>query len=250
MQCIHCNLTIPENALKCNWCRKKIANCGSTYSIPYVDQYGNETTELYPNKEKRNARDCYLMQLPEYAESKRLKRKIKMQTCHKQDMTFLYFLTILFLWLVMIIIADIVSPVSFVAPIILTAIPIVDIYVLKESPAQKKLKQRIAYIELHNTPIHFYATEDVLGYSLLNNIKKNDDNSQTFYFAFYEINKQDIQSIDYDKKYGEYIFNLRKPCYNRYDLEPSYQFRIADVFDDHVLPDVLGYDLPPKDMPF
>lgn len=98
---------------------------------------------------------------------------------------------------------------------------------------------------MHNTPQTFYASQNVIGY-VLTVIATDSDGDQAVRFAFHEIDKRNIRAISYDSKYGEYVFLLYRPVYYHYDFPSSTEFRIANVFDDHVLPTALGYDLPAR----
>lgn len=146
-------------------------------------------------------------------------------------------------------------------------IPPTDMYggkVIAFTPDRAKDEARLRYYnrhiltmenpELPETQIHarkacYYVNSNVIGYSLLKKEVLNKwKDTVTRYYTYHEIDRRNIRAIGYDSKYGEYIIKLHHPIYVDYDLPPTTEFRLQDIFDDSKLTIALKCTLPAKHM--
>ena len=250
MQCNRCSQSIPQNALRCNNCKQTTTYTLGRKSMPDFDQYGQPVFELHPNEHKANVRDKYIKNLPEYKEMVRIKK----DEFKKALKVMLYIFLAIPMWVLLFIASlflfdNILVGFGFMMILFFVFLGFSIFFFVKKTKSNKHNEDYIKQMELHHNPLHFYVSDNAIGYSLLDHIVENDKATRRYY-AFYEIDKRNIQRIGYDSRYGEYVFLLCRPVYFHYNFEPKIEFRIADVFDDHILPNVFGYDLPPRHIPF
>lgn len=251
MNCRSCMRPIPEHAKMCHHCYKRTGYSLHERKFPSSDMYGAPICEIKENSAKAHIRNQYLDTLPEYIEHKKgQKNNIK---------------KILFLVLGMFIVIPLLIIPTLLFVFIATQAPALGIPLLvlffigfivactivfvKVIKSMKPAEQLEKQLKVHSNKHRFYTNNYVFGFSVLDHATHND-NGTDYYYAFYEIDKRNIRGFTYDSRYGEYIILTYNPTYMHYDLPPTNEFRIPDIFDDDVLPKIFGCDMPPKNVPF
>ena len=235
----------------CNKCFQKSGRRLGESPFPKEDMFGGQVFEFYPDKEKASVRQNYLNTLPEFQELNRIR---------KTNFTLVLKLLLIIFITIPISVAVILSvvSVSFKTPalglslamfsfIIIFALAGILIYTMMKNNKPNMIREK--ELRLHENKLRYYANQFVIGFSVLDHTT-HDDNGTDYYYAFYEIDKNNIRGISYDPKFGEYIFILYKPVYYHYDFPPTIQFRLPDIFEDSILSTVLNCDLPPKHIPY
>lgn len=246
MTCFKCHTFLQENSLKCPVCKSTVSPFLSVRDLPQADMYGNEIFIFEPDMRKKMLRNSYVFALPEQNSARTTFNESKK---HKL-FTFLIASAMFFgVYFFSMILPDIganmfsfLSSLSFVLAIAFVIYRMVTGHWMN---AKKMYK----YAQIHETKLHYYASKDVVGYSILDHTVKHKY-GKTDYYAFYEVSKDNINSISYNTYYAEYVLSLKKPVYMDFGIEPVYEFRIPDVFDDTILSKALSADLPPKTMNF
>jgi hypothetical protein len=251
MNCKSCGRANPEYATKCHHCYGDTGYHLRSKTIPSSDMYGNPILEVEPNLEKEKVRGKYLNTLPEYIKQKE----------NQREMTKKILLLIggMFGGILLLALCEFGCVLlSFVLPFI--GIPLFIILlagfatfaILGFRKVFKDMKPKEALdkqLQFHDNKHRYYVSNHVFGFSILDHTTRNDD-STTYYYAFYEIDKRNIRAFTYDSRYGEYIVLTHKPVYMHYGFPPTNEFRIPDVFDDNTLPSIFGCDMPARNIPF
>ena len=251
MNCRNCNRPVPESSTMCHHCYQKNGHGLRERKKPKTDMYGATIYEVLPNKEKEGTRALYLNSLPEYINHQKQQKQIT------KNILLLVFGMLLGIPLFGVIFVPCVLfalqvpaigiPLAvLIFVVFLTVTCFIFFKVIRSTKPQEQEKRKL---DIHRNKIIYYNNRYVFGFSILDHTS-HDDNGTDYYYAYYEIDKRNIRGLSYDERYGEYILLTHKPTYLHYSLPPQNEFRIPDVFDDHVLPTIFGCDMPPKNIPF
>jgi hypothetical protein len=215
------------------------------------DMYGNNVTPIPIDMKKNKARNVYLNNLPEYRKLQSLREIEKKRSGKAFVFSILFALSLLSIFALLALfsfIAEGFGIIGFMIGVIFSIITC--ILFAKYKQPDKTIEAQKRNVFLHNTKPAYYSNNNVIGYSIMDHTKTDEDGHTTYYYAYYEIDKRNIQSIGYDAKFAEYVLILYKPVYIHYNLPPTNEFRLQDVFADDILTDVLRCSLPPKNIPF
>lgn len=251
MRCKKCNAIIPYRAIMCNSCYNRTGYRYPSRMYCPEDMYGNIVTMLPIDKKKNAARNTYIHKLPEYRELDSLRQIDKERSKKAFLFSILFALALLSTFLLTMLfslLSEEFAIFGFMIGVALSVTTCVFFAIYKQPVGTIEAKRRI--IHMHNTKTTYYASDNVIGYSVLDHTKTDSEGHTSHYFAYYETDKRNIKSIGYDAKFAEYVLILYKPVYVHYSMNPTYEFRLQDVFDDGVLSDALQCSLPPKNIPF
>ena len=251
MNCKKCARPIPEKATKCHHCYNRTGYSLDDKKFPSSDMYGGQIFEVLPNSAKENIRGQYLESLPEFVESKKQQKEMvkRILLCILGFFIGIPLIGILLFGCIML--ATISPAIGIILGILVVAGGvsagiIAMVKLLKYNKPHNDFKKKIG---IHENKLRYYANDYIFGFSVLDHISSDDDR-RYYYYAFYEVEKNNIKGFSYDSRYGEYVLLTYRPTYMHYDFAPAYEFRIPDVFDDHVLVNIFGCDMPPKNIPF
>ena len=252
MKCKKCNSPIPQRASKCNNCLQKSGYALGTKPFPDCDMYENQVVEFETDPKKKSIRESYIKTLPEYNKIEELQKKGWNTVGKVFALIFCIMPCVVVMSLIGIFISihqnialGVILIVLSVASAIIIGAVMMKKIISKDKPRIIAIKQ----IKTHDNKLRYYFNNFIIGYSVLDHTT-SDDNGTTYYYAFYEVDKRNIESIGYDSYFAEYILYLKRPVYTHYDFKPTKEFRVADIFSDLVLTQVFGCDLPPKYMPY
>lgn len=249
MVCKQCNNRVADNAYYCPICKKRLRLSLPTYDLPHCDMYGQEIFIFKPDTRKKRLRNNYVWNLNEQKNARNI---VQVNSSHNTKTALLCtaigFATILLCSLVSSF--DDAGGLAFFL-FLAGLVGFIFTIIIRRPVHDKKFVRQISKIsKIHESKLHYYTSANSIGYTILDHVSKNDDGPDTYYYAHYEVDKRTIKSVAYDSYYAEYVLYLTQPVYMDYDLEPQYEFRIADIFDDQIFSKALGCDLPPKHMNF
>lgn len=248
MHCTNCHISVPEGSIKCPSCRSRIKFSLPTYQLPNADMYGNEIFVFYPDEHKKSLRNNYVWKLPEQNSARNTYKNAK---DYNTLTIFICFLIIILPFLVSITFGLNLEP-SVLKFIEVVAIVLsIGFFIYRRLTGNwNSSKSQYKFSQLHSSKLHYYASEAVIGYSVLDHVIRNKKGPDTYYYAFYEVPRESIKEIKYDSYYAEYVLVLKSPVFMDFGIDPVYEFKIADIFDDAVLSQALCCDLPAKTMNF
>ena len=253
MFCRKCGAPVPENALKCNNCLNSTGFRLRGYRLPIVDMYGQQIYEVLPDPNKQAVRRSYIERLPEHYQENNIKKEAAGSTAKYILLMMLSIFGGIGACAISILIAMINVAVGVFLCIISLALCIT-LAIVCYSKTMKNAKSKIPNfkrLEIHNNKTKYYANHLIFGYTSFSHSQNRDDSYGSIkFYGFYEVDKRNISGISYDSYFAEYVLHLYKPVYIDYNLNPTNEFRIPDVFDDTVLTNVLGVSLPPKRIPY
>ena len=251
MYCKRCNSPIPQNASKCGNCGYKSGYYLSNKPFPDYDMYENQVIEFIADENKKNARQSYIETLPDYKRMKELQDK-GLGTFGKVFALIICTMPIATIIAIVGIFLAIYNNIVLGALLLIfgigTSITVCAIIMKKIISKDKPRTVEIQQIKMHNDKLRYYFNGLIIGYSVLDHTTRSKNGATHYYYAFYEVDKRNIKSIGYDSYFAEYVLYLDKAVFVHYDFAPVTEFRIADIFSDSVLNQVLGCDLPPKYM--
>ena len=253
MFCRKCGAPVPENALKCNNCFKSTGFLLRAGKFPNADMYGQRIYEVLPDPNKHAVRCSYIERLPEYHQGNSIKKEAAGSIAKYILLMILSIfggvgICILSVFIAMINIA--IGIFLFILSFAL-CITLAIVFYTKTTKNAKTKIPNFKKFEIHNNKTKYYANNLVFGYTAFNHSQTSENHYwSTDFYGFYEVDKRNIKGISYDSYFAEYILHLHKPVYIDYNLNPSFEFRIPDVFDDVTLSTVLSCDLPPKNIPY
>lgn len=237
-----CGERIPHHALKCQRCKNKTGNTPMPDDLPMRDMYGDPVVELFIDRQKATERTYLLRNIPSYKNN-----KINLNNRHTFLVGVLPYLLMAIITIVLFCLpgefwdSNISELTGELAAVILILVGLA-IFTITE-PRGRKL-QRHRQATLHDNKEKYYVSKNVIGYTKHHDkdfVGSEEDNKL---FTFFEIDKQNIESISYDPVYKEYVFHLHKPVYEDYDLKPARIFRIQDVFKNGHLEKAMGITFP------
>ena len=248
MFCKHCGAPVPENAWKCNNCFKTPGIPVRGFSLPHSDMYRQPIYEVKADVNKRKNRVEYLKRLPEYCQQKNAMKEATGGILKYVLLMFASIFGMMIFGSLVILISMVKS--SILVPLfgaVFIGFLILAIFCgINMTRANKPKIINLRNSEIHNNKSKYYANNTIFGYSVRYYSASSGRYKHEKSYLFYEVDKRNIKGISYNPYFAEYILHLHKPVYINYDLEPSYEFRIPDVFDDTVLTNALGIKLPPK----
>lgn len=251
MKCYRCDNPIPEGATKCHHCFNTTGRTCPTHPFPSADMYGYGIKLFQPDAQRKRARQVYIDGLPE-AHQLRINKMEKTKAKNK------YALIVMICVIASFIMFGIISSVSYdAAEVMVMLMPIgiiaLLVFMLFSAFKQKNGQAVSSFdveMELHYPKAHYYYNHRTIGFSKFERRYKDKDGNVTEYYHFYEVDKANVKGIYYDSKYAEYVLVLYRPVYMDYALPPKCEFRIPDIFEEAILTNILGSDLPPKNVPF
>lgn len=241
MKCKHCGAFVSQQSIKCNNCHQFSGYFATYQEMPTEDMFGYPVYRFCPNSDKEIARKKYLQTLPEYKQLDENTNVFTKRLIWGMLLLVAIFLLTLGAGMASIFLELEVAVWVFFLPLLLY-IPIIRWMV----PNKEKRDFR-KQMEFHDLKDFYYANNNVIGYSYVYRALHHPESNRTYYeYAFCELDKRNIRTIYYDSRQAEYVLSLYRPIYAGKDMIPMSEFRIADVFDDEVLIEALGCDLPPK----
>ncbi len=249
MQCSRCGAPIAFNAEKCNYCYCETGRKTSTLNFLPTDMYGNKVYELYPNPHKKQMRDNFLNSHPDNHKLMELRHK-KQQHYEKRWVKWWCFLPLVPLVSSLLIDNVVASISALIVCSTLLLILLLICYYNNRSPRTSIHDVILKHLEIHCTKVRYWANDNVIGFSAIHRIVPKTNTFKEVQYAYYEIDKSWIEDVWYDSSYGEYVLTLKKAVFMDYEIAPDNRFYIADVFDDNILAQALGRDLPAKNIPF
>lgn len=242
MICQKCKNPVPQNAQKCNFCGTTLSTSYSlNHALPQTDMFGNDVFEIKKIKHKSNMRTKYLNSLSEM-------KKVREQNKDKYSSFWLILFIILFFSGVITTALISETNEGLVLPSLIFFASLLFIcYKLSVYFTYKRGPEHVEKIFLHYEKEKYYFNQNVIGFAVINHYSDTKEGLNR-HFAFCEVDKRNIKGVSYDDKFAEYILHLHRPVYSDYHFPPSCEFRIADIFDDNMLSNALGCDLPAKNM--
>lgn len=249
MQCPQCGAPIAYNAEKCNSCYRETGYTVSTLNFLPPDMYGQNVYELYPNPHKKQMRDNFLSSHPDNFKMMELRQK-KQKFYKTRGIKWWHFTPFLLVLPALLVDEPMIPISAFIIGLFITlTLLLVGYYQNRNAPTSTN-DVLLKHLEIHCTKVRYWANDNVIGFSTIHRILPKAKAFKEVQYAYYEIDKSLIEDILYDSSYGEYVLILKKAVFMDYEIAPDNRFYIADVFDDHILAQALGKDLPAKNIPF
>lgn len=242
MICQKCKNPVPQNAQKCNFCGTTLStSCSLNYALPQTDMFGNGVFEIKKIKHKSNMRTKYLNSLSEM-------KKAREQ--NKEKYSSFWTIACIIVFIVGAILIGLLEKLceGLILPFIVCfVISLFVCYKLSIRSIYKRGPEQAEKTFLHCEKEKYYFNQNVIGFAIINHYSDAKEGINKHY-VFCEVDKRNIKGVSYDDKFAEYVLHLYRPVYSDYHFPPSCEFRIADIFDDNILSNALGCDLPAKNM--